>query len=724
MTLFSPPRMSIHPFMKAAVLSRALPLAIVGRALLALAVTGLLFGPGCKPKPPVPAVKSPTGQVIEPPPPPRDEDEKLARTFLDEANRLDTAGDRPAAEKKRDLVIESYPGTAAAAGIFKSRAEAAETAGEMTRAVELYEKLLFYRPSVDGADQIREHYAKLLIDIERFGDAANMLRALYASAKNPADQSRLGLVLGEALTRAARFREAIEHYVDLHAVAAIPADTRNTAGKDAFELLAAGLPFKDAEALWNEVQSKNDWAFLLPALAFKLAKVYYHTRDYERSESMLRLVAAKFGDSPYGGQARDFLGRLKARFKVDPVAVGIILPLSGKYQQYGERSLKAIKLAFATQPNVKLVVKDTAGETAVAAKAVEDLVLDANVVAIIGPLFSNEAMAAALKAEELSVPLIALSHRAGLPELGEWVFRTALTVKAQAKELARVASEALHLKRFALLYPRSAYGQEFIEAFWEEVEKRGGEIQGAESYEHDATTFQEAVKKLVGRYYLYARADYRDKVRELRALRLPTHRMQHAVDKFEKTLPPLIDFDAIVIPDGSKNIGLIAPALAFEDIVLTRDPKMLEKIKKAMNRTDVTPTQLLGASTWNSTQTVDSCEDHCQNAVFVDAYYPDSPDPKVLDFVTGFRDATGAEPQLGEAQAFDTAGLVKWVLVNNKPATRKAFQEALLKMPGYDGVTGRMRFDKNGEVEKNLTILTIIDRTIRLWEPEPEAPRG
>ncbi|MBI5511962.1 MAG: penicillin-binding protein activator [Deltaproteobacteria bacterium] len=684
----------------------------------------LALASGCKPTPPpVPAPKSLTGQTVAAPPPAKEGDEQAAKALAAEADGLE-ASDKAGAEKKRDLIVDTYPGTLAAAEIFKARAEAAETQGDTEQAVLLYEKLLFYRPSFENAAAVREHYALLLLNVERFADAANMLRALYGAARLPVDQARLGLALGDALSQAGRFREALEVYVELSAATQVAADTRATANTEAFDILATALPFKDAEALWSDVQSQARFAPLLPALAFKLAKIYYHTRAYDRSEAMLKLVAAKFGDSPYGAPARDFLGKLKARFKVEPTTVGVVLPLSGKYQQYGERSLKAIKLAFASTPTIKVVVKDTAGEPAVAAKAVEDLVLDNNAIAVIGPLFSNEALAAALKAEELSVPIIALSHRAGLPELGDWVFRTALTVKAQAQELARVAIDQLKLKSFALLYPRSAYGEEFITSFWDEATKRGGEIRGAEGYEHDATSFQEPVKKLVGRYYLYARADYRDKIKELKALKLPTHRQAQALEKFEKTLPPIVDFDAIVIPDGSKNIGLIAPALAFEDIVLTRDPKMLEKIKKAMNRKEIAATQLLGASTWNSPQTVESCEDHCEHAVFVDAYYPDSPNPRVLDFVTGFRDATGAEPQLGEAQAFDTAGLVRFVLQNAKPAGRKAFQESLLKMPAYEGITGKMRFDKNGEVEKTLTVLTIIDRAIRLYEPTPEAPRG
>ena len=77
--------------------------------------------------------------------------------------------------------------------------------------------------------------------------------------------------MADALTRAGRFREAIEELVTLHEVSGIAAATRELAGKHAFDLLATGLPFKDAESLWGDVQSKTSWGFLLPALAFKLA---------------------------------------------------------------------------------------------------------------------------------------------------------------------------------------------------------------------------------------------------------------------------------------------------------------------------------------------------------------------------------------------------------------------------------------------------------------------
>ncbi|MBI3178919.1 MAG: penicillin-binding protein activator [Deltaproteobacteria bacterium] len=484
------------------------------------------------------------------------------------------------------------------------------------------------------------------------------------------------------------------------------------------------MSFKEADDLWDDIDGDQDSVFLQAPLAFKLAKIYYHTRDFDRSEKMLKAVSTRFAGTPYGEQARDLLRRLIEINTVEPNKIGVVLPLSGRYQQYGARALDALKLAFAGDSNLQLVVKDSAGDPPAASRAVEELVLFDHVIVVIGPLFSTEAWAAALKAEELSVPLVSLSHREGLPELGPWVFRSALTVKAQALALAAIAFEEMGMRRFALLYPRSQYGREFAEVFWDEVERRKGEIRGVESYDHDQTTFQEPVRKLVGRYYWMAREDYREAVRLLRTQKLPPHRFQMALEKIEKSLAPIIDFDAVVIPDSGRNLGLIAPALAVEDVVLTRDAKEIDKIKKATGRKEVHPVTLLGGSTWNTMQTVESCERYCENAVFVDGYYADSPDTRVRDFVTGFRDKTGAEPNLSEAQAFDAGGLVRRVLTQSRATDRKAFREALAALKGYEGVTGWIRFDTLGDTLKKLLVLTIQEGVIRLWQPDAVPARG
>ena len=689
-----------------------------------LAALGCLLA--CKPKPPAAAALPVKTDVAQAPHAPAADpsEESAAQDLATQAETLTRARDVNGARKKYDDLITRYPNTRAAGVVYASRAKDAAAAGKTAETVGWYEKLMFYQPTAVD-DATREKYAGMLGDVGRTDDAAKTMQPLYQNATAPADKLRLGLRLGQFLEATDQARPALDIYMELLTAPTTPADSRQTLSDRALQNVSANLGFDEAEALWSQIQGKPNWEFLQAPLAFRLAKIYYHTRDYGKSEKTLDLVMSRYPQSPYADQAREFLGHLKSRFEISNKTIGVVLPLSGKYKQYGERSLHAIQMAIGTTTGLKLVVKDTQGEPNIASQAVETLVLEHHVIGIIGPLFSNEAMAAALKAEELSVPLVALSFREGLADVGPFVFRTALTVSSQAKALAKVAFEDLGFHRFALLYPKSRYGLDFISAFWDEVVRRHGEIRGVETYDPDQTTFREPVRRLVGRWFMSARGDYRQAVEDIKAQNYTPLKQRNEMEKLDKSLPPIVDFDALIIPDSGLQIGLIAPALAFEDIVLAHDPKIIERIKKATSRDDIQVVTLMGASTWNNNQTLEHCEIYCEDAVFVDAYFPNSPDAKVRDFVAAFREARGADPNLSEAQAFDTAGLLKAALTTlHPPTTREGLRDALTAMPPYTGITGQFSFDDKGEAQKNLFVLTIKDHTIRLWEKPPEPPRG
>ena len=691
----------------------------------------LSLGVGCKPsRPPIPTIKSPDGTPLKPPPAPPKAEEAEAIKLAGEADALEGQGDVTGAALKRDRLVQDYPGTGAGATELERRATANKSAGKVQEAIDLYERLLFHRPDAQEDLQIRESYAELLLKMERVEDAAIMLEPVYRKTKDEKTRMRVGPWLAQSYTKIGQHLSSLHIYVAMAEEKMRPPEQRERARESAREIVAGRLSFQDAKKVWPEVEGDEDWDFLHPALAFKLAKIYYHTREYDESESMLNLVAGRHGNSEYGAPARGFLERLRARFQVEARSIGVLLPLSGKYQQYGNRSLAAIKLAFDGNSPFKLVVKNTAGDPIQTAAALEELVLKDHVIAVIGPLFSRSAHAAALKAEELSVPLLTLSHRDDLPEIGPYVFRTALTVRAQAEALATTAMDNLGLKRFAILHPRSSYGTDFAQGFWDAIDARKGEVRGIESYEHDETTFRNPVRKLVGRWYMLSRPEYAKQRGECKKKKLSPHRERRCMEDAEKSLAPEVDFDAIVIPDSARNIGLIAPALAFEDIVLTHDSEKIETIEKSTGRTGLRPVTLLGGSTWNTTQTLESCERYCERAVFVDGYFPDNPDPKVRSFAAAFREVTGVDPLLSEAQAYDTAGLLKTVMSGQTTSPsgqiqldRKGLRKLLADLPSYEGVTGSHRFDNQGDVIKALHTLTIRDRSIQLWSPEgPPTP--
>lgn len=679
----------------------------------------LLSAHNCRPPQRIP--RGPDGRPLERPDKPAAAEESAARLQAKNADAMANRGDKAGAERLRDSILKRFPATQAAAEISIARAQRAADDGRAQEAVDAYERILYVWPTHPASDRIREALATELLVLKKQTDALPILEDLYRRSKNTTDKLRIGLVLAQLQQDLGHNEQAVALLVDLIASPALPASQQNKAMALVTSIVSDRLSFTEAENLWKDRQSSPTWSFVQPLLAYKLAKIYYHTRDYGRSEKMLTLIEAQYPQSPYAEQARNFLEFLRNRFAVNTQTIGVILPLSGKFKQYGERSLQAIQLALGLRTKLQVVVRDTQGDPALAAQAVESLVLENHAIAIIGPLFSAEAVSAAMKAEELSVPLLSLSFREGIPQLGSYVFRTALTVSAQAKALAKEAFDNLGMQRFAILYPRSRYGIDFTKAFWAEVQARHGEIRGAESYDPEQTTFREPVRRLVGRWYLNARPEFKEAFDKLKEQHLSPMRRRTEIDRLSKSIRPIVDFDGIVIPDSGRQIGLITPALVFEDIVLTHNPKSLDKMRKATGIAELRPITLLGASTWNSAQTLDSCEQYCEDAVFVDAFFADSTHALARNFVEAFHQATGADPFLGEAQAFDTAGLLQNVLQTHRPQTRQNLRDDLLAFPAYTGITGSMHFDSDGELQKELSVLTIKDHTIQLLPP-PEQP--
>ena len=648
-------------------------------------------------------------------------DEANARKLWHDAREAGAAGDGNRARALETQLRHDYPTSEAAAWAYEAGAQRAAMDGNAALELDELEHVLYLRPHYAHADRVQQNYTVRLVQLGRDKEALAQVRHLPAGEA----RDKLATSLLAPLADAGRGQVAIELMGELLNSPQTPAAERRRLQDWAQDVTKTQLGFNDVDRLWAAHGNDPSWAHLQPLLLLRLAKIHFHTHDEARAEALLDEMLRRFPNSPYAEPAARFRKLIAARFEVDPTAVGVLLPLSGRYKVFGERSLAAIQLAFEKAPNVKLIVKDTQGEPTLAAQALDSLVLEHHIVAAIGPLFSAEATSAALKAEELGLPLLCLSHREGLTDVGRHVFRTALTVGAQAKALASTAFDQLGMRTFAVMAPKSRYGQDFLQAFWDEVEARRGEIRGVELYEPEQTTFREPVRRLVGRWFLNARPEYREALKALKERDLSGLRMRVEVDRLDKRSPPIVDFEGLVIPDSGRQIGMIAPALAFEDLALTQDDKALEKMRKSLGQEELKPITLLGASTWNSQSTLDSCEQYCENAVFVDGYFAQSPEVRVRDFVQAFRASTGAEPLLTEAQAFDTAGILAQVLGGRRPVDKRhEVVDALLKLPAYPGVCGRTRFRDNGEAERELVTLTIRNRRIQpLVKPTRRASR-
>jgi len=456
-----------------------------------------------------------------------------------------------------------------------------------------------------------------------------------------------------------------------------------------------------------------------PAMApllLKLAKVRWHLRDTDGAQGEARELVRRFPGTAFAAEGQALLDRLERRSRAVPNVVGVAVPLSGRFKSWGEAILQGVSMAL-DGGGFRVVVKDTRGEPDGAAQAVEELALADGAVAVVGGVTNAEALRAAQAAQELELPFLSLAKTERITDAGPWVFRVMLTAQAQARALVEWAMARRGMKRFAVLYPDIPYGQELATDFWDEVDARGGEMRGVESYEHDRTTFAPIVKSLVGKLYLDERPDYLEAVKDLAKEEKDPFRRRKALEKLRDRIAPITDFDAVFVPDFAKNVGYVAPALAVEDVVTaTCDPREVGKIRRTTGKEELQPVQLLGANGWNDPQLVERAGRYVECAVFVDGFFAASTRPATRKFVEDFQKKFEHPPTILEASAHDAARLVR-LAAERGARSREAMRAGLLGLKGVPGATGDLSFDDRREVQRPLFFLTVDNKLVRELTP-------
>lgn len=372
----------------------------------------------------------------------------------------------------------------------------------------------------------------------------------------------------------------------------------------------------------------------------------------------------------------------------DRAAIGVLLPLKGKFAKFGTRALQGIELALnlfdesKPDPGITLVIEDSGEEPEDAVKALNRLVTRHHVIAVIGPLLTKGIDSLTHRAQELKVPLLSLAKQAG--PASDYVIPAGMTFQMQAFEIARHAIQKMNLRRFAILSPKDKLGDDFTQYFWDAVESLGGEITGIETYASGETDFRTAVDKLSGLYYTEAR---QTELNELARLREENH-IQKKTRKTEQffNLKPIVDYDAVFIPDEPKISSQILPTFAYRDI---------------------DNVQFLGPSAWNSLELSSRAQSAAEKAVFVDSFYSESKSPTVQNFIQGYQSIFNLPPTSIDALAYDAAQILQHALTSTgSDRTRDSVLKQLKTIENQNGITGKISF-RDGQFYRDLNILTI-----------------
>ena len=356
-------------------------------------------------------------------------------------------------------------------------------------------------------------------------------------------------------------------------------------------------------------------------------------------------------------------------------AIGVLLPLSGRYAAFGEQVKRGMELAqetFRPYIPVRFIYRDTAGDEATAAQQVAELAISDRVMGIAGPLVGNAALGAAKRANQERTPLLTMSQKEGLAASSLYVFRNSLTPQLQVRALIDYAMEELGFSQFGIMNPQTRQGENFADLFREEILRRGGEIVAEQSYLTDQTDFRYQVRLLQG---LDPNApDEEEQVND----------SENPAEETEEEVPP--PFEALFIPDYADRISLIAPQLAFYG---------LEGV------------QLLGPNGWNDAELPRLARQFVEGAVFTDGFFRHSDYPFVHEFVESYFKQHGEEPTILEAQGYDIAGILLTLLNDSRVRSREDLRRALSQLQNYPGVTGATRFDFIGEADKILFLLQV-----------------
>ncbi len=430
-----------------------------------------------------------------------------------------------------------------------------------------------------------------------------------------------------------------------------------------------------------EIAAETDYA---PKVYHRMAALYLEQNELEKSQNAAIALIRSTPEQYWVSAGRQFLESIQEELSVKKGVLGCLLPLSGPFAIYGQEVLNGIELGMGMfnetgdAPDLELVIMDTKGDPELALTGLEELADNEKVIAVIGPLSSRAATASAKKAQTLGVPLITFTQKEGITEEGSMVFRNFLTPSREVDKLLDVAIRHMGLKRFAILYPDNSYGQFFLNIFWDRLEEMGGMVTAVEPYKADETDFAEQIKRMTGLYYPRPES----LTQKLLAMRTPEE--EESVIFPEKP-QPIIDFDIVFIPDNFQRVAMIAPQLAYYDVL------------------DVL---LAGTSAWQSPQLIETAGDYVQGAIFSSGYFEGLGDAGVDSFVEEYKANFDAEPGILAATGYDTIKYLMEVISDEDVRTRRTLKKALLYYY-FDGVTGGISFDSHGEVEKESLLLTI-----------------
>jgi branched-chain amino acid transport system substrate-binding protein len=340
----------------------------------------------------------------------------------------------------------------------------------------------------------------------------------------------------------------------------------------------------------------------------------------------------------------------------DNVTIGAILPLTGDMASYGKDLKAGMDLAveevnknhLLIGKKLSIIYEDSQGNKVTAITSINKLISNDKTNIVIGDMFSEPTLAIAPIAERNKVVLLSPTASAiELTNAGDYIFRIYPSDSYDGQFLADFAFENLKAKTAAILFLQAKSTLTISDVFKKEFESKGGKIVYSDSYNEGTKDFRSQILKL-------------------------KQKKQDIV-----FIPGYLKEMALLLKQ-SKELGFNAKFLSISTF---NDPKILE---------------LAGNS--------------AEGVVFSSPYF-DSIDqkPVMKEFVYRYRSKYKTDPNILAAYGYDVVDMaVKALSMCSTGINSSAnIKQSLYSIKDFPGLTGKMTFDKNGDVKKELKIMKV-----------------
>ena len=389
----------------------------------------------------------------------------------------------------------------------------------------------------------------------------------------------------------------------------------------ALDLLAQKVTIEEAAVLFEELRPGAP-----PQVAVSM-RLLEHALEAQDAEAVARNADALRASASMEVPAVAMLvARADEFLHGNPYVVGALLPLSGRGREVGRQLLQGMQLARLDEGGPELVVEDTGGDPRKAIAAVDAMIGDQRVIAVLGPVSSRTTEAAADATRRAGVPLVSFSASEEITSAGDEVFRVLYSPRDELTAMVQQARRR-GWSRFVILYPDHGYGRTMERLFDQEVAAAGGVSCEGVPYPPGTKSF----------------ADYVRTVLETSC-------------------------DVILFADVADQVALIAPTFAAEGAWSIRAGPLPEHVEREIHF-------LLPSPSWSPTL-LRRTQRYLQGALIALPFYGASETTLNQHFRTAYETRYGSAPEAFAAYGYDAYRLISAALRQGHQ-TRQSLSDAL-----------------------------------------------